>query len=218
MPTVSLPLTADQHAQLLERYPHESNAALAVAFGLKPHQIASWACSNFVTKTQAARSQINREKAYGRDTLAQRIRQALADAGAAGLTISGMLAAMPDATEPRVRSSVASLTRRGCIHRIGSSSDGRWFSTPELAEAYRLALASTVPARGRATPVKVAPGRGPAYLPGEADASRAVRVLTPQPAAPTLPDGSGLFKNLGPGQYIDGQAKSWVAAITDKAA
>lgn len=210
-----LPLTEAQQAELLRLYPHTGNATLAAMFGLKPHQVAAFASSRFVKKTKATRSSINREKPYGRDTRSQRIRDVVAAAGPAGLSITGLLIALPCMTEQSLRTSLSPLVTRRTLFRVGHRGAGRYFATEAFANAHRLALQALAPARGSAAPVSIAPRRGPAHLAGEPDTSKARRMPTPEPAATELPVGEGLFSLLGPGRYL-ADAPRWVEVITSR--
>jgi hypothetical protein len=217
----ALPITDAQRAELARRYPHESNATLAAEFNLTRRQIAYWACSRFLKKSKTTLSRINREKDYGRVTAAQQIRAAVEAAGAAGLSITGMLIALPGLTETKVRNAVNPLTRHGRLHRAGPVRGGRWFISAAFAEAFKYAQSQTVPQPGVPAPVKVAPRRGPAHQPGPANTSAAVRVIACPPVGPALPTAPaepGLFASLRPGRYIDDEARSWVSAITTRPA
>lgn len=220
----ALPLSTEQRAELMRRYPHEGNTALAAAFGLKPHQIAYWACNNFLKKTKAARSVINRDKPYGRETIAQRIREAVTAAGPAGLSITGLLVALPGMSEERLRAAVWSMARRRSLHRAGPKRGGRWFATAALADAYRDAITvapKVAPAptpKARPKPLTVTQAHGPAHLAGDAVAASAVPITHCPPVGPAptaAPAAPGLFATLGLGNYVDEAPCSWVTAITN---
>lgn len=208
-------LTAAQRADLLARYPHEGNDALAAEFKLTKSQLSQFACANFVKKTRATRSRLNNGGAGNGAALTQRLIKAIADAGKAGLSVPGVLSALPDVAEDRIRFTLGRLTLRGRLHRTGRKGQGRWFTSAAQAEAYNAALGTPVPRGGADAPVSIAPHRGPAHLPGEPDLSKAIQRPALAPAATQIATMEGLFSLLGPGRYL-ADAPLYVEAIISR--
>jgi hypothetical protein len=221
-------LTPERQADLAERYPHESNERLIADFGLTKGQLAWFAGQRDLKKTPQVRSNI------AHDALAQRtagvnvsrhVIAALREAGPAGLAMTGLIVALPHLRKERIAPCVYMLTKRGALRRTGGRGQGRWFVVPDKVSTFSAGAtkAALRPVEARAAPaVMVAaakPRSGPAHLPGDADLSTASRTECPSPPPrfAIQPTGSGLFKTLGPGQYLDAEPSTWVSAITSKA-
>ena len=215
-----MPVSAITEAEVASMFPHAANDEIAQAFRLTVRQVQHIGTRHGLTKTAEARSRIAASRAkLSSTTLQALLLAALKAAGAAGLSKPAAHAAVAQATSGQVDGALYKLCTKQQAHRRGSKGRSTWHFGARPAAQATSALQPPAAPRTSAAVVKVpsytaGPARtqGPAHIPAGIQIQRGAPV--PGPEARWHANAQPAFSAVKPGQYLDAEPRSWVAAIT----
>lgn len=206
--------------EILALFPTRTNDELAEQFGLNRRQLTNIGSTYGLTKTPEAVSRARRVRKtpMGTAPWTTQLLQAIAAAGAAGMSFAQAARAASTANADQARATLNKLTAAGKLFRYAKHRSSRWFATKEWAEAYgALSLMPAPSSESNGVQIRAAPA--PATRPGDPRITADTRITTcpgvPGPEARWHGNARPIFSGLGPGVYTD-QPSSWVKAVTSK--
>lgn len=211
-------LSIERRIALCQAFPHYSDAQLAEQFGLTVRQVQHIGFTEGLRKTAETLSQSAKRRGprVMGATLKQRVKQAIVDAGDAGLSRDGIESVLSSSSPSSITTSLNKLVAEEQVFRAGRTGRSRWFATKLQAQAHFDAVIP--PARtAREAPVKITHALTPARMPIAPRIPEGLKVQyghpVPGPEARWHTNAQPILKNLGPGVYTD-EPSSWVIAVT----